>query len=77
MTTSVKSIRRTTVESGILCSVNIEAIQEAQSNNSIPNIAIELLPKSEASTKSPRFQAMASYNDSNRVPDHETRWNSK
>jgi translation initiation factor 2B subunit (eIF-2B alpha/beta/delta family) len=61
----------------ILSNGNIGATQEAQqSNNHISNIAIELLPMSEALTESPRFQAMASYNDSNRVPDHETRWNS-
>jgi hypothetical protein len=61
----------------ILSNGNIGAIQEAQSNNDISNVAIELLPRSKAFTESPGFQAMASYNDSNRVPDHETRWNSR
>lgn len=56
---------------------NIESIQEVQSNHNISNIAIELLPKSEAFTERPHFQAMAFYNDSNRIPDHATRWNSK
>jgi hypothetical protein len=51
--------------------------QEIQSNNSVPNIAIELLPKSEGYIKKPHDYAMASYNDSNRIPDHATRWNSR
>jgi F0F1-type ATP synthase beta subunit len=56
---------------------HIESIREVQSNHNISNIAIELLPKSEAFTEDPHFHVMASYNDSNRVPDHATRWNSK
>jgi hypothetical protein len=60
----------------ILSNGNIENIQEAQSSNSISNIAVELLPKSESFTES-HFHGMASYNDSNRLPDHETRWNSR
>jgi hypothetical protein len=60
----------------ILSNGNIENIKEAQSNNSISNIAVELLPKSESFTES-HFHGMASYNDSNRLPDHETRWNSR
>jgi hypothetical protein len=49
--------------------------QEVQSNNRVPNIAIELLPKSDAFSE--KSHAMASYNDSNRVPGYETRWNSR
>jgi hypothetical protein len=51
--------------------------QDIQSNNSIPNIAIELLPKSEDFNEKPHIHVMASYNDSNRVSDHATRWNSR
>jgi transposase-like protein len=61
----------------ILGNGNIETIKQAQSNNSISNIAVELLPKSESFTEKPHFHVMASYNDSNRVPDHEARWNSR
>jgi hypothetical protein len=59
----------------ILCDLNIT--KEVQSNNSIPNIAIELLPKSDVFSEKSHVHAMASYNDSNRVPDHATRWNSR
>jgi hypothetical protein len=48
-----------------------------QSNHNVPNVAISLLPKSEDCIKSLHFHTMASYNDSNRVPDHATRWNSR
>jgi hypothetical protein len=61
----------------MLTNGNIGTIKQAQSNNSISNIAVELLPKSGASSEIPHFHTMASYNDSNRVPDHETRWNSR
>jgi hypothetical protein len=61
----------------ILGDDNIGNIKETASNNSISNIAIELLPKPESFSESPHFHAMASYNDSNRVPDHATRWNSR
>ncbi len=61
----------------ILGDDNIGTIKETASNNSISNIAIELLPKSESFSESPHFHVMASYNDSNRVPDHATRWNSR
>ena len=61
----------------ILSDGNIESIRKARSNNNISNIAIELLPKSESFRENPGFYRMASYNDSNRVPDHKTRWNSR
>jgi hypothetical protein len=48
-----------------------------QSNHDVPNIAINLLPKSEDFIRSLHSHTMASYNDSNRVPDHATRWNSR
>lgn len=49
--------------------------KEVQSNHLVPNIAIELLPKSDNFRE--KSHMMASYNDSNRVPAHETRWNSR
>ncbi len=61
----------------ILSNGNIETIKKSQSNKSVSNIAIELLPKSDSLSANPGFYKMASYNDSNRVPDHETRWNSR
>jgi hypothetical protein len=61
----------------VLGSKEVENIKDVQSNNSIPNIAVALLPKSEPLGEKTRFRAMASYNDSNRLPDHETRWNSR
>jgi hypothetical protein len=61
----------------ILSNGNIETIKKSRSNKSISNIAIELLPKSDSLSANPGFYKMASYNDSNRVPDHETRWNSR
>lgn len=61
----------------ILSDGDIESIKEARSNNDISNIAIELLPKPESFSENPGFYIMASYNDSNRVPDHKTRWNSR
>jgi hypothetical protein len=61
----------------ILGNDTIGTTKEVQSNNRISNIAIELLPKSKSFIDSPRLHTMASYNDSNRVPDHETRWNSR
>jgi hypothetical protein len=63
----------------IQSSENISAysIQEAQSNHNISNIAIELLPNSAAFKQNSDLHTMASYNDSNRVPDHATRWNTK
>jgi hypothetical protein len=61
----------------ILRSGNIENAPKVQSNNRITNIAIELLPKSKNSTETSHSHNMASYNDSNRVPDHKTRWNSR
>jgi hypothetical protein len=59
----------------ILCNTNIT--NEVQSNHQISNIAIELLPKSGAFSEKSYSHAMASYNDSNRLPDHATRWNSR
>jgi hypothetical protein len=59
------------------CDESIDPIGKTQSNNKIPNIAIELLPKPESFTERPQFKLMAFYNDSNRVPDHKTRWNSR
>ena len=56
---------------------NIENTPKVLSNNKITNIAIELLPKSKNLSETPHFHTMASYNDSNRVADHKTRWNSR
>jgi hypothetical protein len=61
----------------ILRSGDIEDIPEVRSNNRITNIAIELMPKSKDFNEAPYFHTMASYNDSNRVTDHKTRWNSR
>jgi hypothetical protein len=61
----------------VLGSKEVENIKDVQSNNSIPNIAVALLPKSEPLGENTHFRVMTSYNDSNRLPDHETRWNSR
>jgi hypothetical protein len=59
------------------CDSSIESTEKAKSNNKVPNVAIGLLPKSELFTERPQPDLMAFYNDSNRVPGHETHWNSR
>lgn len=59
------------------CNNDSEEAIVVQSNSSMPNVAIELLSKLNGLGKSLSPKAMASYNDSNRVPDHATRWNSR
>ncbi len=61
----------------ILHSGDIDNTPEVQGNNRIANIAMELLPKSRISDETPHSHAMAFYNDSNRIPDHKTRWNAR
>lgn len=56
---------------------NIQKVLKVQSSGNISNVAIKLLPKLDGSNKSSCFEAMPSYNDSNRIPDHATRWNSR